>query len=79
MAEPAHQNVQTVVDSSAPKGTMMSYADFAAFVLSQVTLNNYLGKSVGLYTDQQLKFGQNADLQQLAKEAQEKFNQANSR
>ena len=58
---------------------MMTYADFGAFVLEQVSGNQYLGSSVGMYTDRPLKFGENADFEKLSKEAKEKFDRANAK
>ena len=77
--EPAHKNYQLSVNTTSPKGTMLSYADFAAFVLEQTTSDQYLGAFVGLHTDRELKFGQNADFEKLAKEAKEKFDRANAK
>jgi|GEM_PF-552459 len=71
--EPARKNYQLSVNTSSPKGTMLSYADFGAFVLEQARSNKYLGASVGLYTNQQIQFGNNADFEKLAKEAKEKL------
>lgn len=76
--EPARKDYRLSVDADSPKGTMMSYADFGAFVLAQVTGNEYLGSSVGMYTDRPLRFGENADFEKLAKEAKEKFDRANA-
>ena len=77
--EPARKDYKLSVDADSPKGTMMSYADFGAFVLEQVSGNRYLGSSVGMYTDRPLRFGENADLEKLAKEAKEKFDRANAK
>jgi putative NADH-flavin reductase len=77
--EPAKKDYRLSVNASSPKGTMLSYADFAAFVLEQVRGSQYVGTSVGLYTDRQLKFGQNADFEKLAKEAKEKYDKANAK
>jgi len=77
--EPARQDYKLSVNADSPKGTMLSYADFGAFVLGQVSGNQYLGSSVGMYTDRQLKFGENADFEKLAKEAKEKFDKANAK
>ncbi|MEQ1801412.1 MAG: NAD(P)H-binding protein [Gammaproteobacteria bacterium] len=77
--EPARRDYKLSVNASSPKGTMLSYADFGGFVLGQVTGNQYLGSSVGMYTDRQLKFGENADFEKLAKEAKEKFDKANAK
>ncbi len=76
--EPARKNFKLSVNTTSPKGTMLSYADFGAFVLEQARSSQYLGASVGLYTDQQLQFGKNADFEKLAKEAKEKFDRANA-
>jgi uncharacterized protein YbjT (DUF2867 family) len=77
--EPARKDYKLSVNSNSPKGTMMTYADFGAFVLDQATGNQYLGAAVGMYTDRQLKFGENADFEKLAKEAKEKFDKAGAK
>lgn len=74
--EPARKDYKLSVNKPSPKGTMMTYADFGAFVLAQVQGNEYLGDAVGLYSDRQLKFGENADFEKLAKEAKENFDKA---
>jgi len=76
--EPARKNFRLSVNTTSPKGTMLSYADFGGFVLQQARSDEYLGASVGMYTDQQLQFGKNADFEKLAKEAKEKFDRANA-
>ncbi len=76
--EPARKNFKLSVNANSPKGTMLSYADFGAFVLEQARSSKYLGAAVGMYTDQQLQFGKNADFEKLAKEAKEKFDRANA-
>lgn len=77
--EPARKDYRLSVNTNSPKGTMMTYADFGAFVLEQVSGNQYLGSSVGMYTDRPLRFGENADFEKLAKEAKEKFDKANAK
>lgn len=77
--EPARRDYKLSVDTDSPKGTMLTYADFGAFVLEQVSGNQYLGSSVGMYTDRPLKFGENADFEKLAREAKEKFDKANAK
>jgi len=76
--EPARNDVRLSIDADSPKGSMMTYADFGAFVLAQVTADQYLGRAVGMYTDRTLKFGENADFGKMAKEAKEKFDRANA-
>jgi putative NADH-flavin reductase len=77
--EPARRDYKLSVDTDSPKGTMLTYADFGAFVLEQVSGYQYLGSSVGMYTDRPLKFGENADFEKLAREAKEKFDKANAK
>ncbi|MBN8280807.1 MAG: NAD(P)H-binding protein [Gammaproteobacteria bacterium] len=77
--EPARNDVRLSIDADSPKGSMMTYADFGAFVLAQADGREHLGQAVGMYTDRPLKFGQNADFQKLAKEAKEKFDRANGK
>lgn len=74
--EPARGDVKLSVNVDSPKGTMMTYADFAAFVLAQAGDDAHLDQTVGLYTDRMLKFGENADFEKLAKEAAEKARRA---
>ncbi|MSR09234.1 MAG: hypothetical protein EXR82_06840 [Gammaproteobacteria bacterium] len=76
--EPARKNFKLSVNTTSPKGTMLSYADFGAFVLEQARSSKYLGAAVGMYTGQQLQFGKNADFEKLAKEAKEQFDRANA-
>lgn len=76
--EPARNDLRFSVNTNSPKGSMLTYADFAAFVLAQAQSNQYLGDSVGIYTDRELKFGQNVDFEKLKKEAAEKARRANA-
>lgn len=70
--EPLRNDVLLAVNIDSPKGRMMTYADFGAFVLAQVDGNEYLAQTVGMYTDRVLQFGKNADFEKLSKEAAEK-------
>jgi nucleoside-diphosphate-sugar epimerase len=74
--EPVRNDVRHFVNIDSPKGRMMTYADFGAFVLAQVNGDEYLDQTVGLYTDRVLQFGKNADFEKLAKEAAEKARRA---
>lgn len=69
VAEPRRGDVRLSVNVDSPKGTMMTYTDFAAFVLDQASDDRHLGQTVGLYTDRILQFGVNADFDELAREA----------
>lgn len=74
--EPARGDYRLSVDQNSPKGRLMTYADFAAFVLAQVGDDRYLGHTVGLYTERELRFGDNVDFEKLAREAAEKAERA---
>ena len=76
--EPRRNDLLLFVDRDSPKGRMLTYADFGAFVLAQVQGREYLGHTVGMTTDRELKFGENVDFEKLAKEAAEKARRANA-
>ena len=64
--QPARHDLKFSVDQESPKGRMVTYADFAEFVLDQADGRKYLGKTVGIYSDRELKFGVTADFAQLS-------------
>lgn len=64
--QPARNDLKFAIDSDSPKGRMITYADFGAFVLDQVDERRYLGKTVGIYSERELKFGVTADFAQLS-------------
>jgi nucleoside-diphosphate-sugar epimerase len=74
--EPRRDDLKLSIDQPSPKGRMLTYADFGAFVLAQARGNGHLGQTVGMYTDRELKFGENVDFAKLAKEAAEKARRA---
>lgn len=76
--EPKRDDLKLSIDRDSPKGRMLTYADFTAFVLAQVKGDGYLGRTVGLYSDRELKFGENVDFTKLATEAAEKAKRANA-
>lgn len=76
VAEPRRDDLLFAVDENAPKGRILTYADFAAFVLAQVRSNDHLGHTVGMYTERELRFGENVDFRKLAEEAASKARQA---
>lgn len=67
--EPARNDLNIAVNEPSPKGTMATYADFARFVLDQVEANEYLNTTVGITTDRELQWGENADFEKLAEQA----------
>jgi len=73
--EPARNDLKFAVNENSPRQRMLTYEDFAAFVLDQVAGSQYLGATVGVYTDRLLQFGQNADFEKLTQQMQEKARQ----
>ncbi|UCG72291.1 MAG: NAD(P)H-binding protein [Chromatiales bacterium] len=67
--EPARGDLKVSVNTDSPKQTMLTFADFAAFVLDQVEGDQYLNTTVGLYSDRKLQWGENADFEKLAEQA----------
>ncbi len=70
--EPMRNDLKLAVNENSPKQRMLTYADFGRFVLDQVAGNDYLSKTVGVYTDRPLEFGKNADFEKLTRMMQEK-------
>lgn len=70
--EPARHDLKLAVNRDSPKQRMLTYADFAAFVLDQVRDDRYLGATVGLYTDRVLQFGRNADFDKLTQQMKDR-------
>tara|TARA_B100000315_G_C14572393_1_gene586261 strand:- start:1079 stop:1918 length:840 start_codon:yes stop_codon:yes gene_type:complete len=66
--EPARDDLILAVNKNSPGGRMLTYADFAAFLLQLSVSDTYLGDTVGMYTDQQMAFGENLDYETLYKE-----------
>jgi cytochrome c553 len=64
--EPPRRDIRVSVDADSPKGRMLTFADFAEFVLDQAAGRQYLGRTVGLYSDRELKWGQTADFARLS-------------
>ena len=62
LVEPAYGNIKLAVDTETPKQPLITYADFAAFILDQIESNKYLGTTVGVYSDRKMEFGKNVDL-----------------
>ncbi len=61
LVEPAYANIKLAVDSETPKQPLITYADFAAFILGQLESDRYLGSTVGVYSDRRMEFGKNVD------------------
>lgn len=50
--EPARHDLQFAVNGDTPGQRTITYEDFAAFTLEQVTSDQYLNQAVGIYSDQ---------------------------
>lgn len=59
MSEPARHDLKLAVDEDAPELRLITYADFARFMLDTATGDSYIGKTIGLYSDRQLQYGVN--------------------
>jgi putative NADH-flavin reductase len=67
--EPIRHDLILAVNEPSPKAKMITYADFAEFVLDQVQSPQHLGDAVGMFSDRVLKFGKNVDFEALAQDA----------
>jgi putative NADH-flavin reductase len=59
MREPARQDLKIIVDGQTPELRLITYADFAMFILDEVASEQHIGHAVGLYSDRQLEYGVN--------------------
>lgn len=59
MPEPARDDLRLAIDEDAPDLRLITYADFAQFILDAAISNSYVGNTVGLYSDRQLQYGVN--------------------
>lgn len=59
MQEPAREDLKIVVDADAPDLRLITYADFAKFILDNINSTQYTGHTVGIYSDRQLQYGVN--------------------
>jgi putative NADH-flavin reductase len=70
--EPARNDLLLAVNQNSPKQRMITYADFGHFVLDQVHSDTFLGQTVGVYSERVLRFGENANLEELMRQSQDK-------
>ncbi|MBL8630075.1 MAG: NAD(P)H-binding protein [Rhodospirillaceae bacterium] len=66
---PQANNLKIAVDDKSPKGAgpIITFADFAAFILAQVDSDQYNSKAVSLFSDEQSEWGKNLDFNALLK------------
>jgi putative NADH-flavin reductase len=64
---PARGNVLITVDDKTPNRRIITYADFAAFILDLVESKQYVGNIVGVYSDTVIDFNSNIDFEAEAK------------
>ncbi len=50
--EPARNDMQFTIDGGTPKQRTITYEDFAEFTLAQVGSDEYVSKTVGMYSDE---------------------------
>ncbi len=49
--EPARGDMKIDTTSTTPPARVVTYADFAAFVIENLTATDHLGQALGLYSD----------------------------
>lgn len=62
LTEPAYGNIRLAVDVETPGQRVITYADFAAFILDQIESSKFVGRTVGVYSDRKIEFGGTVDL-----------------
>ena len=75
LVEPAYGNIKLAVDTATPKQPLITYADFAAFILDQLESDEYIGTTVGVYSDRRMEFGKNVDLEAEEAKRMESYRQ----
>jgi len=50
--EPARNDMQLAIDGGTPGGRTITYEDFSAFILANLESTEYVGKAVGMYSDE---------------------------
>jgi len=50
--EPARNDMQFSIDGGTPGGRTITYEDFSAFILANLESTEYVGKAVGMYSDE---------------------------
>ena len=63
LQERRRYDTQLAVDVDTPSRRLISYADFAAFILDNLTSDQYLGSTVGVYGERTIDWGGNVDFQ----------------
>jgi nucleoside-diphosphate-sugar epimerase len=66
---PMASNLKIAVDNTAPKGAgpVITFADFADFVLKAADSGEYVGKAVSIYSDEMTDWGKNLDFDAMLK------------
>ena len=83
--DPARNDLKLSLDGETPKGRTITYEDFAAFILANLESDQYIGKAVGMYSDEVMdpakemqKFMEKMRLQKEAEAAKQAAGQAGS-
>ena len=75
LTEPAFGDIKLAVDAETPGQRMISYADFAAYILDQLDSDKYVGTTVGVYSDRRIDFGNTVDLSAEQQKMAESYRQ----
>ena len=63
LQEPMRNDIKLAVDIPTPSRRLITYADFAAFILSQLESDKYIGSTVGLYSERIIDWCGNVDFE----------------
>ena len=63
LQEPMRHDIKLAVDEPAPSRRLITYADFSAFILSQLVSDDYIGTTVSVYSDRTIDWGGNVDFE----------------
>ena len=63
LQEPMRHDVLLAVDEPAPGRRLVTYADFSAFILSQLESDDYIGSTVSVYGERTIDWGGNVDFE----------------
>ncbi len=72
LEQPPQGNVRLSVDEDAPLQRLITYADFALFILGQFASDAYVGQTVGVYGDTSINWGTTIDFEEEREKLRQK-------
>ncbi len=73
--EPARGDMKITTQGDTPESRIITYADFAAFILQQTDSDEYIGEALGMFSDTKLQFGVNVDFEAEVEKAKNRKTQ----